>query len=512
MKRKSDQRVKVFFYILLTFVFILTSVGISFASERSIRSISVPHRDVDITLNPGGNQQFSRNEILDFQADAVELEVTGNNQFITVELDSMVNNENDTLQVHTWYKLFLDNNAPAGEEYDVFVVFTYTAGDNRSVQQEAYTVTVASLEADFNTDVVRGHIPLDVEFEDVSTGAGIVNWFWEFGDGRTSQQQNPSHTYQRHGYYDVSLMVTNRNGDQDTKIRYEYIAAVDPDLDELSYEDPDDLPNFLTLPESNGFEDMYYNVRFTPPYPRYQIMEARIALFDLFGFNGTPGMKVIVWGSGEQDGEPGYPGEALDSVFVPYGDLHFGSTEPVYNTVDLRQLEIINYGGQDFHIGVEIVSDEENEDTLAVYVDDGRYVDVSRSLFWSNDDEIWMKIDDEDAYEDPFNFAIHAVLQFAEDVPNGIDPANLPNTLLLNPAFPNPFNSSTTVHFQVPFGIPFTSALFDQSGRWIHNIDAGIGSGNGSWVINKGEFPTGTYVLRLSTPLDSKSMQLIYLR
>ena len=106
MKRKSDQRVKVFFYILLTFVFILTSVGISFASERSIRSISVPHRDVDITLNPGGNQQFSRNEILDFQADAVELEVTGNNQFITVELDSMVNNENDTLQVHTWYKLF----------------------------------------------------------------------------------------------------------------------------------------------------------------------------------------------------------------------------------------------------------------------------------------------------------------------------------------------------------------------------------------------------------------------
>ena len=128
---------------------------------RSIRSISVPHRDVDITLNPGGNQQFSRNEILDFQADAVELEVTGNNQFITVELDSMVNNENDTLQVHTWYKLFLDNNAPAGEEYDVFVVFTYTAGDNRSVQQEAYTETVASLEADFNTDVVRGHIPLD---------------------------------------------------------------------------------------------------------------------------------------------------------------------------------------------------------------------------------------------------------------------------------------------------------------------------------------------------------------
>lgn len=512
MKRKSDLRVKVIFYILLMFVFILTSANISFASERSVRSISVPHRDINITLNPGANQQFSKDDLLEFRADAVELAVTGENQFITVELDSMRNDQDIEFMVHTWYRLFLDANAPAGEEFDVVVLFTYTAGENQSVQRESYTVTVASLEADFTANVIRGHIPLQVQFEDNSRGAGIVTWFWEFGDGQTSQQQNPSHTYQRHGYYDVSLMVTKRNGDQNTKIRFEYIAAVDPDLDELSYEDPDDLPNFLTLPESNGFDDMYYNVRFTPPYPRYQIMEARIALFDLFGFNGTPDMKVIIWANGDQNDEPGYPGEALDSVFVPFGELHFGSAEPVFNTVDLRQLEIINYGGQDFHIGVQIVVEGESVDTLAVYMDDHRYADVSRSLFWSNDDEIWYKVDDEDAYEDPYNFAIHAVVEFATDVPNELDPSAIPNMVLLNPAYPNPFNSSTTVNFNVPVGLPFTSALFDQSGRWIHNIDAGIGSGYGSWVINKGEFPTGTYVLRLSTPLNAKSMQLIYLR
>jgi PKD repeat protein len=47
-----------------------------------------------------------------------------------------------------------------------------------------------------------------VQFTDVSAG-GITTWFWDFGDGITSTQQNPVHSYAALGVYTVSLIVTD---------------------------------------------------------------------------------------------------------------------------------------------------------------------------------------------------------------------------------------------------------------------------------------------------------------
>jgi len=53
-----------------------------------------------------------------------------------------------------------------------------------------------------------------VRFTDESEpGASeITGWLWEFGDGDTSDQQNPSHTYSNPGAYTVSLTVTSSDG------------------------------------------------------------------------------------------------------------------------------------------------------------------------------------------------------------------------------------------------------------------------------------------------------------
>ena len=506
---RRNQRTLMIFYVLFAVVYTLTNAGVSFALQRSVRSISVPHRDIDVTMNPGENRQFSHDHLLDFQANDVEVTLAGQNlQHINVVRDSM---RTEDLMVHTWFRLFLSEDAPEGQVYGFNVLFTYTNDERETTKQEPYSITVASLEADFAANTVRGEIPLNVQFTDRSTGVGIQTWFWDFGDGQTSRDRNPAHRYQDHGYYDVSLRVTKGDGSQEFKQRWEYIAAVDPDLVELSYEDPDDLPNFLTLPESGAHLDKYYNVRFTPPYPRFRIVEARIALFDLFGDNGTPDMKVIIWESGNQLGEPGYPTTPLDSTVVSFEDLHFGGFEPAYNTVDLRDMNLIYYGPMEFHIGVEVVADAET-DSLALYIDDGRYSRTSRSYFWDDDAGVWLNINAEGAYAKPFNFAIHAVVTYQEDAPIVPDPATSPYAVLLNPAYPNPFNSSTTIGFNIPVGVPFTSALFDESGRWIHDIDAGIGTGAGRWVLNKRAFPAGIYILRLTTPAESKSTQLIYVR
>ncbi len=50
-----------------------------------------------------------------------------------------------------------------------------------------------------------------VNFTDNSTGVP-TSWSWDFGDGQTSSQQNPSHTYANNGTYNVKLIAQNSIG------------------------------------------------------------------------------------------------------------------------------------------------------------------------------------------------------------------------------------------------------------------------------------------------------------
>ena len=43
-----------------------------------------------------------------------------------------------------------------------------------------------------------------MDFTDLSTGS-IIQWLWEFGDGNTDNNQNPSYTYPSPGTYDLKL-------------------------------------------------------------------------------------------------------------------------------------------------------------------------------------------------------------------------------------------------------------------------------------------------------------------
>lgn len=52
-----------------------------------------------------------------------------------------------------------------------------------------------------------------VNFTDNSTAsAAITNWLWDFGDGNTSTQQNPTHTYAATGVYTVCLTTVTACG------------------------------------------------------------------------------------------------------------------------------------------------------------------------------------------------------------------------------------------------------------------------------------------------------------
>lgn len=81
--------------------------------------------------------------------------------------------------------------------------------------------------ADFAAEPQTGRAPLTVRFTDLSTGQ-ISSWFWDFGDGTSSTQQHPTHTYSKTGTYTVSLTVTDKYGRSDTETRLTFITVERP--------------------------------------------------------------------------------------------------------------------------------------------------------------------------------------------------------------------------------------------------------------------------------------------
>lgn len=79
-------------------------------------------------------------------------------------------------------------------------------------------------EAEFTATPVNGKVPLTINFTDLSTGH-ITSRLWDFGDGNSSTQQNPQHTYTTAGSYTVTLTVEGPLG-YDPRIRKNYITVV----------------------------------------------------------------------------------------------------------------------------------------------------------------------------------------------------------------------------------------------------------------------------------------------
>lgn len=65
-----------------------------------------------------------------------------------------------------------------------------------------------------------------VQFTDRTTG-GPTSWAWDFGDGFTSTQQHPQHSYAANGTYTVRLTTTNSFGN-DTETKTTYITVSKP--------------------------------------------------------------------------------------------------------------------------------------------------------------------------------------------------------------------------------------------------------------------------------------------
>ena len=110
--------------------------------------------------------------------------------------------------------------------YDVTLTITTTTGCTDSFTLSQAVKVGTHVNPDFSATPRDICASETVTFTDLSVG-DVTGWFWYFGDGTTSTQQNPKHQYNDTGYFNVVLYVEN-NGCADSIVKKSYIRVKPP--------------------------------------------------------------------------------------------------------------------------------------------------------------------------------------------------------------------------------------------------------------------------------------------
>ena len=113
--------------------------------------------------------------------------------------------------------------------------FTDLAGNVNTTGDININVTILPI-ANFTTSATRGISPLNVSFQENSSGF-VEDWYWEFGDGNISTEQNPTHQFNS-GNFTVTLTVSNPNG---TSTKFINIRAAEEPVYSVSPQDSEIL-------------------------------------------------------------------------------------------------------------------------------------------------------------------------------------------------------------------------------------------------------------------------------
>ncbi|MCA6364075.1 MAG: gliding motility-associated C-terminal domain-containing protein [Bacteroidetes bacterium] len=120
------------------------------------------------------------------------------------------------------------NSATATVNPAVTTTYTVIVDDGCTTPTASATVTVTvnpPPTVSFTGTPLNGCAPLQVVFTNTSTAANNPNCFWDFGDGFTSANCNPTHIYTATGCFDVTLTYTDDNGCQATTVMPGYVCA-----------------------------------------------------------------------------------------------------------------------------------------------------------------------------------------------------------------------------------------------------------------------------------------------
>jgi PKD repeat protein len=98
---------------------------------------------------------------------------------------------------------------------------------SQKIVQSTPLIYVVALVADFTASgSVNGRAPQTIDFTDTS-GGDPLSWSWDFGDGQTSTEQNPTHIFNTGTACNVTLTATN-DASSDDEVKTAFVDLLDP--------------------------------------------------------------------------------------------------------------------------------------------------------------------------------------------------------------------------------------------------------------------------------------------
>lgn len=180
--------------------------------------------------------------------------------------------------------------AVAGE-YEICLIIT--SSDGACVDDRCDSWMVGEADGDCEADWDRDESGLTVSFTDNSDGGGssIITYLWDFGDGTTSDEMNPEHTYASSGTYEVCLSIITASGCYSSKCEEIDVEGGGGGGTCSAFFDINSI-----TPSGTGFNVIFNNM-------------------SSGGISG--GSTPYVWSFG--DGSPYYSGDAAEHVYAAPG-------------------------------------------------------------------------------------------------------------------------------------------------------------------------------------------------
>jgi len=111
-----------------------------------------------------------------------------------------------------------------GTYYFVFKLGSNKSDGSNEILLDNLTLKeMLPVKTDFYAETTTGAAPIAIQFYDLSENA--TAWSWNFGDGATSTEKDPIHTYTKGGVFTVTLTASN-SGSTDTLVQTDLLTII----------------------------------------------------------------------------------------------------------------------------------------------------------------------------------------------------------------------------------------------------------------------------------------------
>jgi len=377
---------------------------------------------------------------------------------------------------------YADNFGVTLDVTDNYVIVGAPMKDNFSGAAYIFDPNDTSLHANFAGDVRNGNAPVTVQFTSVPQG-NPNTYEWDFNsDGFVdSTEPNPQFTYQIDGTYTVTLTVYDESGSDD-EVKTDYIQVVSDilfgDVNQSGSLDVGDLVLFVAFVLGNAepTEDQFFagDVNYSG---QIDIIDIVMVIHEILG-DGLQRTGVL---------ESAEIRQSDNSVSLLTAGAIAGLQIEVNDNWTLDEINLSD--GWDLHVG---------SSTILIFSPFGATLTNDAELFTYSGELIIGEITVTDYLGNNMTAKLSHIL---------------PTEYRLHHIYPNPFNPTTTITYDIPIVCEVIVSIYDINGRLVTTlIDQLQSAGVHSIVWDASKLSSGSYFVRMLANEFSDVQKVVLLK